>query len=488
VFHLGGSTQITYLTTNTPDHEPTTSTVGSISFPYGAAAMTQRLSTLHTQAQRDTLAETITDQFRQAYKDLQLPEHMSRRAAHGGLPLYLSGGGFRGWGYLHMAQHRVSPYPIPIINGFSIGKSAWSNTRDIEELARLTLTLVSPTISSPTTITSPTTDNETSSETSSQHHHAKQATVFRVSKRRAAQVPAVAFLINCLTAALPFITDVRFCQGGVREGWLYTHHLPPALRSQDPLCAATAQFNNPYPSQSYSATQPLTPSAAAHIASLLHAALPTPESGTVLNRALPPLFDTHLTRALADTMYLGLSHPKETRSLNALMLPLTGALASAHGVGHAQRAILALALAARWGDAADIPAPFDGVRERLERVLTPQEAWWAGYLGRVAGVVGGVYPSGRIGPSPSNGEENARERLKISAVWAPGLGKKGLQDGVRVSLRAWEGEVMMGREGGMMELIEEWEKVGKKKHWVRGFGVVVEVSVERVNWEVGAEL
>jgi retrograde regulation protein 2 len=440
--------------------------------------MTLRLSTLNIQAERDALAEEITSQFRQAYRDLQLPERMQRRAAQGGLPLYLSGGGFRGWGYLHMAQHRVSPYPIPIINGFSINKTAWSNTRDIEELAQLTLTLSSDT-------TTTTTDHETSNEVSSQH---KQATIFRISKRRAAQVPAVAFLINCLTAALPFITDVRFCQGGVREGWLYTHHLPPSLRAQDPLCAATAQFNTPSDplSQPYSSIRPLTPSAAAHIARLLHSALPTPTSGAPLDRALPPLFDTHLTRALADTMYLGLSHPKETRSLNALMLPLTGALASAHGVAHAQRAVLALALATRWGDPRkDLPAPFDGVRERLLRVLSPQEAWWAGYLGNVAAVVGSVYPAGRNAL-----DGRPKERVAIEAAWAAGLGKKGLQEGVRVTVRADEGEVTMGRgaEGGVMELIAEWEKMGKKKNWVRGFGVVVEVGVERGTTRLGVGL
>src|ERR1700743_236716 len=109
-----------------------TSSKGSISFPYGAAAMTRQLADLsisspdqkeyhksHSpiKSPREVLAENMKAQFRQAYEDLDLPDSLRHHAKHGGLTLYLSGGGFRGWGYLLMAQHRVSPYPIPIING-----------------------------------------------------------------------------------------------------------------------------------------------------------------------------------------------------------------------------------------------------------------------------------------------------------------------------------------------------------------------------------
>ncbi|ETN39541.1 uncharacterized protein HMPREF1541_05767 [Cyphellophora europaea CBS 101466] len=423
----GGSTQLTYLTTDSAG-TTITSPIGSISFPYGAAALTQQLSTLSStqgpSAAKDDLASTIKSQFRQAYSDLQLPESLRRLAMHHGLTLYLSGGGFRGWGFLHMSRHKVSPYPIPIINGFSISKHAWSQTTDIEELAALAVR--------------------------AEEGHG----VFRVSKRRAAQVPAVAFLVNCVVEALPFVRDVRFCQGGVREGFLYDS-LPPAVKMQDPLCAATSV---------------LGPEDAGRIAEVLCASLP---GKCYLDRQVPAVFSMEICRAIADCMYLGSSHTKETRSLNALMMPLTGALAGVHGVGHSERAVLALALRRRWDG--EVPKPWDEVVDRLRGVLSPQEGWWAEYLGVVAGLLGEVYPAGRVG---------TKARLKVASQWAEGLGKKGLYQGVRVRLRGREGEEVLKRET-LTALVEGWEKVGKKKHWVRGFGVPVEVDIELVPMDEG---
>ena len=86
-----------------------TSSKGSISFPYGAAAMTRKFAELSVpspdhsgqhesrspeRSQRTELEETMKFQFRQAYEDLDLPESLQHKAKHGGLTLYLSGGGF----------------------------------------------------------------------------------------------------------------------------------------------------------------------------------------------------------------------------------------------------------------------------------------------------------------------------------------------------------------------------------------------------------
>src|ERR1700761_6842315 len=151
-----------------------TSSKGSISFPYGAAAMTRKLEELAISSPdepprrkslapiktpREVLVEDMKAQFRQAYEDLDLPDALRQKADRGGLNLYLSGGGFRGWGYLLMAKHRVSPYPVPIINGFCVTKRDFTQTEEMSTLAA-------------------------------------EQSVFRISKRRAAQVPAVAFLVG----------------------------------------------------------------------------------------------------------------------------------------------------------------------------------------------------------------------------------------------------------------------------------------------------
>lgn len=324
-------------------------------------------------------------------------------------------------------------YPIPIINGFSIGRHAWmKGSGEVEGLAAASLQ---------------------AGAAGAKEGKGSGGGIFRVSKRRARQVPAVAFLVNCLVEALPFVREVRFCQGGVREGWLFDRVLSPEVRTGDPLG---------------SATEALGTEGAARIAEVLWRSLPGRDEG--LDRSVPAgVFTRGLCRAVVDCMYLGSCHTKETRSLNALMLPITGALAGVHGVGHAERAVLALVLARRWDG--EVPRPHDELRERLRGILLPQEAWWAEYLGAVACLLGEVYPAGRLGARG--------DRVKFEARWAEGLGKKGLSQGVKVRLRGRDGEEVIRREV-VNGLVEKWEKVGKKKHRIRGFGVPIEVKIERI--------
>lgn len=426
----GGSTQLTWMIAK--DGHVQTSPKGSISFPYGAAALTQKLAELSLptsdNGRRDSKAkspilspqqefeETMKAEFRQAYKDLELPDELRHKADHGLLPLYLSGGGFRGWGYLLMSQHKVSPYPIPIINGFHTTKREFQQTTEISAVA------------------------------------AEEA-VFRISKRRAAQVPAVAFLVNVLVEALPMIQQVRFCQGGVREGFLFDS-LDATTKALDPLAAATSSFGTP---------------SAPDIAYLLFSGLP---GANHLDRSLPPTFTPALIRAVADMMYLHSSLPKETRSLAALNSTVTGVLASAHGISHADRAILALTLCARWNG--DLPPPHQNYQTRLRSILTHQEVFWANYLGALAAIVGNIYPAGHI--------DSARPRIKFSAHWTDGLGKKGLNQGVILELQC-QREDPMTAPIALNPPVNELEKVGKKKNRIGGefgFGVPIEVTIERV--------
>ncbi|KIW99100.1 uncharacterized protein Z519_00763 [Cladophialophora bantiana CBS 173.52] len=425
----GGSTQITWMIAK--DGHVKTSPKGSISFPYGAAAMTRKLRELSASSPdrsahhkskfqlkppQEELQEEMKAQFRQAYDDLDVPESLRHKAKHGGLTLYLSGGGFRGWGYLLMSQHRVSPYPIPIINGFCVAKREFQQTREITALA-------------------------------------VEESVFRISKRRAEQVPAVAFLINVLVDALPMIQQVRFCQGGVREGFLFDT-LDAVTKALDPLPAATAQYGT---------------SSAADLAALLWDGLPGENQ---LDRSLPPSITPSLVRAVADMMYLHLPLPKETRSLSALHAPITGVLTSAHGISHTDRAILALTLCARWN--VDIPPPHENFQARLRAILTHQEGFWANYLGALAALLGTIYPAGHIDPK--------HPRVKLSARWAEGLGKKGLSQGVVLELKCRH-EDPMTVPMALNPLVNELEKVGKKKNRVggeHGFGVPIEVEIDRV--------
>ena len=376
------------------------------------------------EAARIALAEKMKSQFQQAYADLQLPEILQTKARKGDLKLYLSGGGFRGWGYLLFSQHKITPYPVPIINGFTVSKNQFMQTASLERLVQ-------------------------ESAEHAEQQSVKGSGIFRISKRRAAQVPAVAFLVNVLVSAIPAIRDIRFCQGGVREGFLFDS-LPKEVKAMDPLACATSQYG----------TQ-----SAAEIAELLYAALPPDD--TQLDRQRPPSFTRGLCRAVANLMYIHQSVPKESRAMAALYAPVTGVLASVHGISHGDRAILALVLAARWDG--EVAPPHDDFVTRLQGILTKQEGWWAAYLGAVASLVGNIYPAGIFA--------GGKERIRISAKWAEGLGKKGLEMGVKVKLYCVEGDVVTGKEGGMRGWVEDVEKVGKRKRReVLGAGVRVEVG------------
>ena len=103
-----------------------------VSLPYGAAALTRRME---NSADAMELRTELADALRAAYESLVLPERLRNSK---GLTLYLSGGGFRGFGYLLLAEHPIKPYPIPIINGFAVTLDAMASLanehRDCGEL------------------------------------------------------------------------------------------------------------------------------------------------------------------------------------------------------------------------------------------------------------------------------------------------------------------------------------------------------------------
>lgn len=414
-----------------PGEEMQTSEIASMSFPYGAAAMTRMLADIdsnkHSDRERAKLREKMIGEFKDALVQLKMPESLKKDTR--GVTLYLSGGGFRGWGYLLMSSHRIRPYPIPIINGFSVPVKDFKNTQQVSSLA-----------------------------SQSMEDQLKDGMgVFRVSKRRAAQVPAVSFLVDALIEAIPIISNVRFCQGGVREGWLFDS-LPMEVRGQDPLVAASGRFATDLESSE-------------HFAELLSDSLPAHDKE--LDRWVPCAFnDPVLMKSFANCMFIQQGHSKESAAVNALHVVITGPLASAHGVGHTERALLALMLCQRWGGEGQIPAPHEELKGRLEALLTQQEIWWARYIGTIGECIGDVYPAGRIGEDG--------ERIKISAKWAEGLGKKGNLQGVVLTMKV-SGMVGKAVSKDMMETIE---KQGKKKSRVGGkeygFGLPISVDVKKL--------
>ncbi|KAL2870975.1 MFS general substrate transporter [Aspergillus lucknowensis] len=410
----GGSTQLTWVVAK--DGVVTTCPRGSFSFPYGAAALSARLE----QARRVggkaemELKEEMKRNFQDAYQKLEIPDSLLKKStAEGRFDLYLCGGGFRGWGYVLMKQAEVSPYPIPIINGFRVRRDAFHNTAAV-------LSEVS--------------DSEK---------------IFGVSKRRASQIPAVAALIHVLMDALPAITHIQFCQGGVREGFLFDR-LPQEVRAQDPLTSATLQY---------------APPSADDIKQLLLSALPEHASPIEASHTPSSLYP-HFIAALANVLFAHSRAPRESRTAAALHCSTTGLLAYTNCLSHTERALMALVLTERW--AGDLAPAEESYQNQLQRCVSAEEAWWCQYLGRIANLIGEVYPAGRV--------SKTHWRIQLRTEWDQIVKKKERRDLLRLKVQSNNVVAASGAtRDWLRDRVEKIEKAGKKKNWIRAYGVRVEV-------------
>lgn len=431
----GGSCQITWLISQRGSIR--ISPNGSFSFPYGAAALTKKLAELKKGKSKDeadrALAEFRRDMkanFVDAYHMLQIPQDLVEDAKKGGgFPFYLTGGGFRGWGYLllYLSQVHGHHYPISTINGFTAQKSQFENTDVLKEVA------------------------DTANK------------IFRVSDRRRAQVPAVAFLINVLAEALPHgIKEAHFCQGGVREGILF-QELPPSIRRLDPLEVATAPFASPSTEAIYG---------------LILGAIPSlsetgvrkfPES--ISSYGFPESISGHVIRAFVQVLYVHSTMSKESSSTAALYSTSTGLMSSTHGVSHPDRARLALLLEERYEG--ELPPREVEFKSSLRQLLTPEEVWWMRYLGKVALLISRLYPAGTV--------DERKPRVILSAKWANNLGKKKNKRGLELTCSIQKVE---NDPAKLKEALEDHAgtitKVGKRKNWIggkEGWGMAVDVKV-----------
>ena len=422
----GGSMQITWMIAH--NGSVLMSPKGAFSFPYGAAALTRRIAELKAGKSKDEaeramakLRAEMKANFLNAYNELEIPiEIIWRAKIEGGFPLYLSGGGFRGWGYLllYLSQIHDQTYPISIINGFMAQKMHFEDTEMLKEVARTA------------------------------------EKIFRVSDHRRTQVPAVAFLVNVLAESLPYgIKEAHFCQGGVREGVLF-QELTPNTRMEDPLEVATA----PYRRQSATA-----------IGDLLRNTLPAP-SNTDAKR-FPESINIHVIQALANVLYVHSVMSKESSSTSALYSTSTGLLSSSHGVSHRDRALLALMLEERYEG--ELPPREVNFKFSLIQLLNVEEVWWTQYIGKVGMLISRMYPTGFI--------DEGKPRVALSATFASGLGKKGNKEGLKlvISIQKVKNDPMKLKEA-IEDATKGIEKIGKKKNWIggeKGWGMAVKVVV-----------
>lgn len=400
----GGSTQLTWIIT--ADGDIKMSPAGSVSLPYGAAALMQRLEAAGKKKSKEyqSFAKEVTSDLKAAVQAIRIPKELLR--SREGLHLYLSGGGFRGWGFVLMSEHSIKPYPIPIINGFQTTTDTFMDTMSVKAAV---------------------TQDDTPE-------------IFRVSARRASQVPAVAFLVECLAQALPTLTNVYFCQGGVREG-MHFAEMAPEYRAESPLVTATG---------------PYAPPSMQQLMDLLYSAIPTPHAGQ------RPLFSTPLVTAFIQGVFAHMAQVKDLRGGSALRSTTTGVFSTAHGASHEDRALLAILLCERYGGYGSISPTEQDFYKRMIRLLPEGMEWWCMYLGRVAAVIAAVYPAGTI----------REPRVSIKTQWT--VTKKGNE---KLCINFDFQKEIDELDEGLDSALRKVSKAGKKKNWVHGEGYKVSLTV-----------
>jgi retrograde regulation protein 2 len=411
----GGSTQLTWIVTD--NGEVRMSEKGSASLPYGAAALSKRLEAVGLVDSKDYQAfkEEVVADLKAAVKAIEIPRNLLE--SPGGIQLYLSGGGFRGWGFVLMSEHSIRPYPVPIINGFRTTKDLFHDTQAVQAAVM----------------------KEDTPE------------IFRVSARRASQVPAVAFLVTCLAQALPTILDVHFCQGGVREG-MHFADMDPKFRAESPLVTVTKTH---------------APASTQQLVSDLRRAIKAPPSSP---GDVSAVFTDTLLTAFVQGMFAHMANVKDLRGGAALRSTTTGIFSAAHGVSHEQRALLAILLCERYGGYGSIsPTEQDFYRRMLQLVPDGAE-WWCMYLGRVAAVLASVYPAGSI----------RNKRVNLNTQW-----KVTKKDNEKLCIDFRFEQRPDDLDEGLNSALRKVEKAGKKKNWVGGNGYKVLLTVNGEEYAEG---
>jgi retrograde regulation protein 2 len=411
----GGSTQLTWIVTD--NGEVRMSEKGSASLPYGAAALSKRLEAVGLVDSKDYQAfkEEVVADLKAAVKAIEIPRNLLE--SPGGIQLYLSGGGFRGWGFVLMSEHSIRPYPVPIINGFRTTKDLFHDTQAVQAAVM----------------------KEDTPE------------IFRVSARRASQVPAVAFLVTCLAQALPTILDVHFCQGGVREG-MHFADMDPKFRAESPLVTVTKTH---------------APASTQQLVSDLRRAIKAPPSSP---GDVSAVFTDTLLTAFVQGMFAHMANVKDLRGGAALRSTTTGIFSAAHGVSHEQRALLTILLCERYGGYGSIsPTEQDFYRRMLQLVPDGAE-WWCMYLGRVAAVLASVYPAGSI----------RNKRVNLNTQW-----KVTKKDNEKLCIDFRFEQRPDDLDEGLNSALRKVEKAGKKKNWVGGNGYKVLLTVNGEEYAEG---
>ncbi|GJN73263.1 retrograde regulation protein [Purpureocillium lilacinum] len=364
----GGSVQMTWVDTSQAHYEFQAALAGE-SLPYGAAKLTRVLEEqppeIH-QAEIGTLEEGIDRIYANLcsrFPALQAIKSTHDRGEGATVDVYMCGGGFRGYGSMLMHNDSISPYPISSINSYSVPGRVFRQTSEMRRLNR--------------------------------EYDGK---IFGMSKRRRRQFPAIATVIEAFIAAVPNIGRVTFCGGSNRQGILMMK-LPLEIRESNPL-DVLAQVSQ---------KERLVFDA---VLRLLQAALPDnvqPNTPTPICLGLGSL----LIRRIWDRC----GYDSTTNASFALHDAVTRN-PDCPGLTHLTRAVLGLAVCARWGTSIG-PSDehlFQGLR-RIADGHDKDASFWAMYSGAICGILPTIFP---IMPEP----DELLSAITLHAAIEPGKSDK----------------------------------------------------------------
>lgn len=333
----GGSVQMTYMNSSDASSYGVAAASAARSMPFGAAKLSDVMSSSSNAA--STVDELMTS-MKKTFDNLraQFPRLDRQASSQEGVTVYLCGGGFRGYGSALMNSHKVQPYPIPDMGGFTVTGSEFCQTKSLLQA------------------------NDAGGK------------IFGISKRRRKQFPSIVLVVEALIHAVPKICTVTFCAGGNREGILLLKQ-PPGTRETNPFRL--------YPGVDNSKAMTCFGDLAQVAAEFYPGGIPA------------DIFPAELLRYLICVGWLGQGEPDDTNSAKWLQAPITGAIAGLPGMTHRTRAIVALTMASRWG--CDVAPAHKAVWKSLRQLVGDDVSWGCDYLGRVLRLLALLSPGANVG-------------------------------------------------------------------------------------------
>ena len=338
----GGSVQMTWVDTSEENYEVNAALAGE-SLPFGAAKLakvlleqTEQVQTSEVQSLRDGIARIYATLCKRFPKLAAIREAHNRGDADSSMvDVYMCGGGFRGYGSMLMHRDPTSPYPIPSTSTYSVHGSHFARPTEMRQV------------------------NDLECDTK----------IFGMSKRRRAQFPAIATVIEAFTAAVPNIGRVTFCGGSNRQGALMMM-LPREIRESNPLHVLASITS--HETALFQTTQ-----------KLLCDAVPA----EVLQSAVPTILSPGLVDLFIRQIWSRRGHGSSSNSAFALHDAVVRD-PDCPGLTHLARVLLALTTCARW-EAALGPSDmrlYSDLRDVLDS-YHKDAPFWALYLGGVAHIV-----------------------------------------------------------------------------------------------------